>query len=108
MNIINFVKNIFKKEKKSLIRKDARILDLVSYVNAWGNAIYIDKYENGKISGSGFKTTILGNYYQVGDIIRIGMKSGKIGIFAITRFKYCNDPKDMFFYSAEFVKYEGE
>mgnify|MGYP001344933100 CR=1 FL=1 len=102
-----WIKSLFTKKNKLFIKKNP-----IEFADngVWGNTIQIDKTDNYHyIKGHGFLPTYLFQYFpEKGDFFIVDMASGKKAIYVFTEIKRCSDPKDMFFYNAEFLRYKED
>lgn len=103
--ICKWLQKIFK--KKPYIKENP-----VEFVNnnMWGDSILIDKANDYYyIKGHGFKPVYLFQKpIEVGDLFIVDMTSGQKAVYVFTEIRRVKDPKDMFFFKAEFLKYKGE
>jgi len=67
----------------------------------WGNSINWQDWEKRSLYGH------MTPKPKVGDILRVKMESGRIGLFEFTEVRGCNDPKDMFFAKVKDLRYEA-
>ncbi len=42
---------------------------------------------------------------RIGDVITTKMESGRTGVFEITKVRWCNDPKNMYFADVKYIGY---
>jgi len=103
--LYNWIKTIFK--RKPFVKDNPR-----EYVNnnLWGDSILIDKADNyRKIKGHGFKPIIIFvPFVEKGDLFIVDMSSGKKAVYVFTEIRRVNDPRNMFFFKATFLKYKEE
>ncbi len=94
--MITLFKRLFKKDNS--VRLTGRVINMWQH-KSWGDNIFFNDYEKRSITGWLYKRPV------VGDEIRAGMESGKIGRFCVTEVQYMSDPSDMFFCTVSDIGY---